>query len=76
MAVSETQGVLQAIQRLRQLLKRARQLKKSRAIDPPLPPSEFAGTSGLPDGRNNFPAVELAARQVFEELVVSSRTVP
>jgi hypothetical protein len=71
MALSNTQGVLEAIQRLRALLGRARQLKQSRSIEPPLTPSEFQGTSGI---HSPFPAVELAARQLFEELVVSIRT--
>jgi hypothetical protein len=75
MAVSDTQGVLEAIQRLRQLLAHARQVKQSRTIEPPLPPSEFQGSSGIPDGPSRFAAVELAARQVFEELVVGLRIV-
>jgi hypothetical protein len=71
--MSNTPGVLEAIERLRILLVRARQLKQSRSIEPPLPPSEFQGTSGI---HSPFLAVELAARQLFEELVVSTRTAP
>jgi hypothetical protein len=74
MAISDTQGVLEAIQRLRELLARAREVKQSRTIEPPLPPAEFHGASGIPDGPSRFAAVELAARQVFEELVVGFRT--
>ncbi|KAF2425253.1 hypothetical protein EJ08DRAFT_700482 [Tothia fuscella] len=69
MAMPDTQGVLQVIVRLRALLARARELKLAHTIEPPLPSSEFQGDLGLPFGTTRFVAVELAARQLFEELV-------
>lgn len=71
MTIPDTGGVQTVILRLRELLQRARQLKP-RSIEPPLPPSEFSGELGLASRRSNFPTIELAARRLFEELVVGT----
>lgn len=71
MAIPDTQSVLGAIARLRHLLARARELKLTHAIEPPLPSLEFQGELGLPNYRSRHGIVEVAARQLFEELVVS-----
>jgi hypothetical protein len=70
MAVPDTQGVLEAISRLRELLKLARILKQTRTIDPPLSTSEILKKSDLSTEKRQFVVIELAARQLFEELVV------
>jgi len=76
MTVPDVPGLVEAISRLRELLDRAREVKESRSINPPLPASEFIGASGLVTGRSHFVAVELAARQIFEELVVQILVFP
>jgi hypothetical protein len=74
MAVPETDGVLSAISQLRELLQRARLLKPETSIEPPLPTSEFHGALGLPSSpataHSHNASVELAARQIFQDLLV------
>lgn len=69
MTVPDIEGVLEATLLLRDLLVRARQLKPQ-TIEPPLPAPEFSGDLGLATRRSDFVAVEIASRQLFEELVV------
>jgi hypothetical protein len=60
--------------RLEALLGRARQLKQSDSIHPPLPASEFAGDLGLPptdvSRRAHHPSVEIAAKRLLQSQLV------
>jgi THO complex subunit 1 len=61
--------------RLDTLLKRARQLKQSDSIQPPLPASEFAGDLGLPPSdvskRTHHSSVDIAAKRLLQSQLVS-----
>lgn len=62
------------VARLRDLLERARKIKKTTDLEPALPVSEFSGTQGLPSTSDNklfqHAVIEVAARQIFHEYVV------
>jgi hypothetical protein len=61
--------------RLQVLLKRARELKSSTSILPPLPPSEFAGAAGLPPSeasqKTHHLSVDIAAKRILQSQLVS-----
>ena len=74
MAVPDPISVDDTISRLLDLLKRARNLKASNAIDPALPASEFTGDLGLPPNDisrgSHSVSVEIGARRLFQGHVV------
>lgn len=75
MAIPETSGISDAVTRLRDLLDRARQIKPTTNIIPPLPSSAFQGASGIPSlpGSTTHPfAVEYAARQILQSRTAST----
>ncbi|KAF2672756.1 hypothetical protein BT63DRAFT_450782 [Microthyrium microscopicum] len=74
MAVMDSPSVGDATQRLKALIKQARNIKNSsNSIDPPLPTGEFSGSSGLPPNeiseKTHFGAVEIAAKRLFQEQI-------
>jgi hypothetical protein len=74
MAVPDPVSVDDTVSRLLDLLKRARDIKASNAIDPALPASEFTGDLGLPptdvSKGSHSVSVEIAARRLFQGHVV------
>lgn len=70
MAVPDPPCVDATTSRLLDLLKRAREIKKSNGIDPALPASEFAGDFGLPQKHSHSVSVEISARRLFQGHVV------
>jgi hypothetical protein len=66
-------SVEETVDRLRELLNRARKLKTT-DIEPALPISEFSAQQGLPSRvevkSSQYPIIEVAARQLFHEYVV------
>lgn len=75
MAVPDPPCVDETTSRLLDLLKRAREIKKSNGIDPALPAAEFAGDLGLPQTdaskHSHSVSVEISARRLFQGHVVS-----
>jgi hypothetical protein len=78
MAVPDPPSVEDTTSRLLDLLKRARDIKASNAIDPALLASEFTGDLGLPPTNiskgSHSVAVEIAARRLFQGHVVCEVT--
>ena len=77
MAIPEESASSHAQSRLLDLLERARQLKPSTDIEPPLPASEFSGVQGLPTPPNitrahYFAAIEDAARHIYQARAAST----
>jgi THO complex subunit 1 len=77
MAVPDDSVALYAATRLRDLLKKARRLKTTTDIEPPLPPSDFQGELGLrpPPAASRsyyFAAAEDVARHVYQECAAST----
>lgn len=76
MAIPDLHSVESMTVRLKELLDRARQLKKGAAIEPPLPVSEFSAEDGLhaAEDRGYSPAhnavVETAARNLMHTILV------
>jgi len=67
-------SVEETVDRLRELLDRARKVKKTTDIERALSTSEFSAQQGLPSRVENkslqYPIIEVAARQLFHEFVV------
>jgi len=67
-------SVEETVGRLRELLDRARKVKKTTDIEPALSISEFSVQQGLPSRveikSSQYPIIEVAARQLFHEFVV------
>jgi len=67
-------SVEETVGRLRELLDRARKVKKTTDIEPALSISEFSAQQGLPSRveikSSQYPIIEVAARQLFHEFVV------
>jgi hypothetical protein len=61
-------------QRLQELLEKARQLKSSPSIEPPLPVANFTGELGLPprnvSSKLHQSTVEIAAKQALQAQLV------
>jgi THO complex subunit 1 len=77
MAIPENTAAVYAATRLIQLLDKARQLKPTTEIEPPLPSSEFQSDLGLPLPPNAsrphyFAAAEDAARHAYQERAAST----
>lgn len=77
MAIPEESAVSHASARLHSLLDKARQLKPTTEIEPPLPKSKFSGNQGLPIPPNfiklhYWAAVEDAARHVYQDRAAST----
>lgn len=74
MAVLEPPSVGDVQQRFDALLERAKQIKPSGDIEPPLPVSSFSGSLGLPQNETSTKAhataVEIVARRVFQNQAV------
>jgi hypothetical protein len=76
MAIDQPSTVESVSIRLKDLLRRASKIKTAYAVEPPLPASEFAGDLGIPplegvDKANHFQGVEISAKGLFQDLVVS-----
>jgi hypothetical protein len=75
MAVLDPPSVEDVQRRFEILLQRAKDIKPSSAIEPPLPASAFSGTLGLPHNeistKAHATAVEIAARRVFQKQAVN-----
>jgi hypothetical protein len=75
MAVLDPPSVEDVQSRFGILLQRAKEIKPSSAIEPPLPASAFSGALGLPHNeistKSHATAVEIAARRVFQKQAVN-----
>ena len=77
MAVPEDSAASHARDSLRSLLERARELKPTTDIEPPLPVLEFSGDLGLPTPStvtrtHYFAAIEDAARHIYQQRAAST----
>jgi hypothetical protein len=78
MAVTDPSVLQQVSEKLEKLLQKAHSIRPSNSIHSALPASEFNGESGIPVGdvgiKVHFAAVEVAARQALQVLVVGPLT--
>jgi THO complex subunit 1 len=79
MDVMELPSVASSVERLRELLHRASQIKPKPDIEPPLPISEYSGEKGLPSEIDNkssqHAVIEATARQLFLQFLTNSSSV-
>ena len=79
MDVTALPSVAASVDRLRELLNRASEIKPKPDIEPPLPVSEYSGEQGLPSETENkssqHAVIEVAARQLFLQFLTNSSSV-